>query len=186
MQPIKELLKVESESESLNYITKNSIFIADRTFIEDWIEGKNEENSAYTRAYMDLLSRLKEDDIVLPEIFIPVDVLIEMENDGKKYVKNKDFIDALNTFMKVKEVDPEKEFSGNDAVYEMAKQFSKNKKKIIILTTNKKPYTQTSSIFILSVKEMFFRIIIIYNLLCEKFTDKLRNIFENWLNFYEK
>ncbi|MBS3114772.1 hypothetical protein J4448_06760 [Candidatus Woesearchaeota archaeon] len=137
---------------------------------------------AFVSAFIDLLTRLKRHGILLPNIVVPVDVLNELEADGKRYVADKDFIDAFNTLIKIKEVHPSRIFSGqNEAVYEMAKQLAKDKK-TIILTLDKTGYTPTETIFPLTPKEIFTTIVIIYNLLSDLLSPDLKKVYDTWIS----
>lgn len=179
---LKEIIKTLDTK--LDYLSKENTYIVDKSFIEAWIEEKGSADQvAFVSTFIDLLTHLKKHIILLPNLIVPVDVLNELETDGKKYILDKDFIDAFNTLVKIKEVHPSRIFSGQiESVYEMAKQFEKAKYKTVILTLEKSNYTPTESIFPLTPKEIFTTIVIIYNLLSDLLSPDLKKVYDTWIS----
>ena len=138
-------------------------FINKKALIVDKFELKEPK----TKALVDLLSSLKKRNISINPITLPIDVLLDLEMKGKRWILDKDFLDAINTFMRIKEVNPDKPFKQEEAVYEIAKQYEKSlyKESIVILTLNKNLYLASKKIFPLTPKDVLFTIIFIYGLL---------------------
>ena len=118
---LKEIIKY-LEDEGLPKDKNKIKFVIDKSVIVGWIEGKDDDSKA-TKIFVDLLGFIKKNKVPM-DIFLPVDCLIELKKEDKKYVRSPTFIRMINTLFSLIEVNPDEEMNENFAVKELAEEYS--------------------------------------------------------------
>ncbi len=171
---LKNVIK-QLEDEGLPKDRSKVKYVIDKSFIIGWIEGTDEDSKA-TKIFVDLLAFVKKNKIPI-DIFLPVDCLIELKKEKKKYVNSLSFIRTLNSLFSIIEVNPdEPDLSGNLAVKELAEEYSKIGYNIIILTLDKDKYTVAEPKIYVKYPE---EILLMFAFFCAMW-DELYKLYESW------
>ena len=171
---LKEIIKY-LEDEGLPKDKSKVKFVIDKSFIIGWIEGMDDDSKA-TKIFVDLLGFIKKNKVPI-DIFLPVDCLIELKNEKKKYVSSPTFIRMINSLFSLIEVNPDEELSESTAVRELAEEYSKIGYTIIILTLSKDKYVEnvTNKIFVKKPEDVLMMVAFF----CAMF-EPLYKLFESW------
>ncbi|MBI2559382.1 hypothetical protein HYW20_08725 [Candidatus Woesearchaeota archaeon] len=170
---LKEIIKY-LEDEGLPKDKSKVKYAIDKSFIVGWLEGTDDDSKA-TKVFVDLLGFVKKNKIPM-DIFLPVDVLIALKKDKKKYVSSPTFIRMINSLFSIIEVDPSVEMDEIVAVKEVAEEYSKIGYTMIILTLDKDKYTENiPKIYVKKPED----ILLMVAFFCAMF-EPLYNLFETW------
>jgi len=154
-------------------------YIIDKSFIEAWIE-KNDDDSKHAKVFSDLIAFIKRKKLPL-DVFIPIDCLLALKKDNKKYVENEDFKRIISSLFTIIEVDPEdSDLKQEESIKILTKAYVTQGYNIVIITLNEKLYEdikKVSNVYIKKPDEMLF----IIACFCSMFPE-LTQVYETWFN----
>lgn len=170
---LKEIIK-HLEREGLPKDKDKVKYIIDKSFLIGWIEGLDDD-SKYTKIFVDLLGFIKKNKLPI-DIFLPVDCLIALREENKRWVNSETFRRMINSLFSIIEVNPDEDMNEITAVKELAEEYSKMGYDLIVLTLNKKEYdNHNPKIYIKKPEE----ILIMVAYFCSMF-EPIYQLFESW------
>lgn len=126
---------------------------------------------------MDLLFYAKAKAVI--NVIIPVDVLIELKNDGVVEVSNKIFKKYIGGLANIMVVNPDKVLSHSESIREISGVYSKVGYTSCIITLDEKQYTHdpTKNIIVVSPQQIILTLLILYGIAPQQFS----SIIDEWL-----
>ena len=152
-------------------------YILDKSFLNGWIENSTDTEDNFIKSVMDLFLFLRYRRPV--NIVIPVDVLIEMEKEGKRWVSNESFLKLLNALALIKEVNPEIELTAKDAIIKITEKYKEQGIPCVILTRNKIDYSSLDGGItkVTMASEILIAAILMYKVMPQE----VKNVYDSWL-----
>ena len=153
-------------------------YILDKSFLIGWIEESQDVEDNFIKSIMDLFLFLKYRRPL--NIVIPVDVLIEIEIEGKKWVANESFLKLLNAIALIKEVNPEVDLTAKQAVIKIAEKYKEQGIPCVIITKNKSDCSSVDGgvVKVVMANELLIAIIFMYKVMPQE----VKNVYDSWLS----
>jgi hypothetical protein len=164
-----------SSEEIAKFSKDKVIYVLDKDFLKKWILQGNDLETRFINSLMDLFLSLRLKWNV--PIVIPVDVLIELDKEGHKVVKDPAFLSILNFLGTIIEVNPaDTTLTAKDAVITLAKKYKDIPISYLITTPSPELY-QEYDLNVAKASNIFFAMALFYKIL----PTELKQIIDNWL-----